>query len=99
MTRTKIIDEELNAVAAHLRERRPAILDAWRAAADADPQLTTSDSLPRSQFNDHIPDVLDVFERRLEAWPNDPQRLDTQQKRMQRRTVCSAGSRATDYAR
>jgi signal transduction histidine kinase len=81
MTRTRIIDEELNAVAAYLRERRPAILDAWRAAADADPQLTTSNSLPRSQFNDHIPDVLDVFERRLEAWPNDPQPLDTQQKK------------------
>jgi hypothetical protein len=41
MDRTQIIDEELNAVAAHLRERREAILDAWRAAADADPQLTT----------------------------------------------------------
>ena len=81
MTRTQIIDEELNAVAAYLRERRPAILDAWRAAADADPQLTTSNSLPRSQFNDHIPDVLDSFERRLQAWPTEPQRLDAQQKR------------------
>ena len=77
----KDIDEELNAVAAHLRERRPAILDAWRVAADLDPQLTTSNSLPRSQFNDHIPDVLDVFERRLQAWPEDPQRLDAEQKK------------------
>ena len=81
MTRTQIIDEELNAVAAYLRERRPAILEAWRAAANADPQLTTSNSLPRSQFNDHIPDVLDNFERRLQAWPDEPQRLDAQQKR------------------
>jgi signal transduction histidine kinase len=81
MARTQIIDEELNAVAAYLRERRPAILDAWRAAAEADPQLTTSNSLPRSQFNDHIPDVLDNFERRLQAWPAHPQRLEAQQKR------------------
>jgi signal transduction histidine kinase len=81
MTRTQIIDEELNAVAAYLRERRPAILDAWRAAANADPQLTTSNSLPRSQFNDHIPDVLDNVERRLQAWPAEPQRLDAQQKK------------------
>ncbi|HKO69152.1 MAG TPA: HAMP domain-containing sensor histidine kinase [Burkholderiaceae bacterium] len=81
MARTQIIDEELNAVAAYLRERRPAILDAWRAAADADPQLTTSDSLPRTQFNDHIPDVLDNFERRLQAWPAEPQRLEAQQKK------------------
>lgn len=29
MARTKIIDEELNAVAAHLREQRESILDAW----------------------------------------------------------------------
>ena len=81
MSRTKIIDEQLNAVAAYLRERRPAILDAWRAAADADPQLTTSNSLPRSQFNDHIPDVLDVLERRLQAWPDDPKRLDAEQQK------------------
>ena len=80
MVRTSIIDEELNGVAAHLRERRPAILQAWRAAADADPQLTTVNSLPQSQFNDHIPQVLDVFERRLQAWPQDPRALDEQQK-------------------
>ena len=80
MARTQIIDEELNAVATHLRERREAILEAWRAAADADPQLTTVNSLPRSQFNDHIPDVLDLLERKLQAWPQEPQRLDQEQK-------------------
>ncbi len=80
MVRTPIIDEELNGVAAYLRERRQAILQAWRAAADADPQLTTVNSLPQSQFNDHIPDVLDVFERRLQAWPLDPPALDEEQK-------------------
>ncbi|HVE90332.1 MAG TPA: HAMP domain-containing sensor histidine kinase [Burkholderiaceae bacterium] len=80
MVRTSIIDEELNGVAAHLRARRPAILQAWRAAADADPQLTTANSLPQSQFNDHIPQVLDVFERRLQVWPQDPQLLDEEQK-------------------
>lgn len=81
MARTKIIDEELNAVAAHLRERRQAILDAWRAAANADPLLTTANSLPRSQFNDHVPDVLDVLERRLEAWPGDSRPLTAEQKK------------------
>ena len=80
MVRTSNIDEELNGVAAHLRERRPAILQAWRASADADPQLTTANSLPQSQFNDHIPQVLDVFERRLQAWPQDPKSLDEEQK-------------------
>lgn len=79
MARTQIIDEELNAVAAHLRGRRQAILHAWRAAADADPQLTAANSLPQSQFNDHIPDVLDVFERKLQAWPEDPPPLEQKQ--------------------
>ena len=79
MARTQIIDEELDAVAAHLRERRQAILHAWRAAADADPQLTAANSLPQSQFNDHIPDVLDVFERKLQAWPEDPPPLEQKQ--------------------
>jgi signal transduction histidine kinase len=76
MARTQIIDEELNAVATHLHVRREAILEAWRVAADADPQLTTSNALPRSQFNDHIPDVLDVLERKLQAWPQQPEHLD-----------------------
>ncbi|MEO8186857.1 MAG: histidine kinase, partial [Burkholderiaceae bacterium] len=80
MTRTKTIDEELNAVAAHLLERRPAILDAWRAAAHADLLLATANSLPRSQFNDHIPSVLDLLERKLKAWPDDPQPLELKQK-------------------
>ncbi len=80
MNRTQIIDEELNAVAAHLRVRREAILEAWRASANADPQLTTANALPRSQFNDHIPDVLDLLERKLEAWPQEPQRLEQERR-------------------
>lgn len=76
MPRTRTIDEQLNSLATCLRERRDAILAAWRAAADADPQLTTADSLPQSQFNDHIPDVLEGFERSLQAWPHDPQNLE-----------------------
>ena len=81
MDHKTIIDEALNAVAAHLRSRRPAILDAWRAAAEADPQLTTANALPRSQFNDHIPDVLDVLEAKFQVWPREPQPLEAEQKK------------------
>ena len=80
MARTHIIDEQLNLLATCLRERREAILAAWRAAADADPQLTTANSLPQSQFNDHIPDVLEAFERRLLMWPQDSPNLEREQK-------------------
>jgi signal transduction histidine kinase len=58
---------ELAALATHLRARRRAILEAWRRAAQCDPTLTAIPVLSRSQFNDHIPEVLDAFERRLSA--------------------------------
>jgi signal transduction histidine kinase len=57
----------LAALAAHLRAQREAILAAWRRAVDADPQLTTASTLSKSQFVDHMPEVLDTFERHLSA--------------------------------
>ncbi|MGH6612023.1 MAG: sensor histidine kinase [Burkholderiaceae bacterium] len=80
MPRTQIIDEQLNSLAACLRARREAILTAWREAADDDPLLTTADSLPTSQFNDHIPDVLETFERKLQAWPQEPPQLEKERE-------------------
>jgi two-component sensor histidine kinase len=59
------VDEQLSALAEHLAARRDAILRAWRKAVDHDPEMTTGASLPRTQLNDHIPDVLDAFGRRL----------------------------------
>lgn len=57
---------ELAALAVHLAKRREAIVDAWRRAVMRDPELTTADSLPRVQLNDHIPSLLQAFERRLD---------------------------------
>jgi signal transduction histidine kinase len=59
--------EPLAALAAHLSKQRDAILQAWREAVDEDPELTTASSVSRAQFNDHIPKVLDAFERQLSA--------------------------------
>jgi signal transduction histidine kinase len=61
--------EQFCALSDHLAKRRKAILKAWRTAAAADPEQTTSDSLTRGQFNDHIPEVLDAFERKLRSRP------------------------------
>jgi len=69
MDRTRKTDEQLALLAAHLHARRAIILEAWRAAVAADPELTAPASLPRSQFNDHVPELLDAFERRLHVWP------------------------------
>jgi signal transduction histidine kinase len=60
------LNEALAALAAHLAERREAVLYAWRRAVKQDPALSTADSLPRAQLNDHIPSLLQAFERRLD---------------------------------
>jgi len=60
-------NDQLAAIAAALATRRDAILQHWREAAAADPELTTASALSRGQFHDHIPEVLDAFERRLRA--------------------------------
>ena len=54
-------------LAAHLALRRESVLSAWRRAVDADPELTTASLITRAQFVDHIPAVLDAFERRLSS--------------------------------
>lgn len=66
---TEKTTEQLVALSAYLASRRGAILEAWHGAADADPAQTTVSFLTRSQFNDHIPQLLDAFERKLRARP------------------------------
>lgn len=56
---------EHQALGAHLKRRRGAILQAWRAAVASDPTLTTGAVLPRAQLHDHIPALLVDFERKL----------------------------------
>jgi signal transduction histidine kinase len=58
---------QLAALADHFARRRDAILDAWRLAIDIDPELNSAAKSTRSQFVDHIPEVLDAFEERLRA--------------------------------
>lgn len=59
--------EQLTDLAHYLNARRAVILRAWRAAVSGDPALTAASALSRTQFYDHIPEVLDGFERRLSA--------------------------------
>jgi signal transduction histidine kinase len=58
---------ELAALASHLHARRSDILAAWSRLARLDPEITTSQTLSRVQFYDHIPGMLDSLERRLRA--------------------------------
>jgi signal transduction histidine kinase len=67
MSESVHIKAELSALAAYLAARREQILRTWLRAVELDPQLTTPSSISRAQFNDHIPQVLDAFEHRLQA--------------------------------
>ena len=53
----------------HFRARIPALLEAWRTAIAADPNLTTGDSLPRGQLFDHLPPWLDALAQSLATTP------------------------------
>ncbi|MEO7412212.1 MAG: sensor histidine kinase [Opitutaceae bacterium] len=66
---TEKTNEQLALLSLHLAKRREVILESWRHAAGADPAQTTVSFLTRSQFNDHIPQLLDAFERKLRARP------------------------------
>jgi len=61
------IKSELTALSQYLAARRNDVLRSWQHSVAMDPELTTSSSLSRAQFNDHIPQVLDSFEHRLQA--------------------------------
>lgn len=58
---------QLQALSSHLREHRGELLERWREAVRADPELTTNASLSRPALDDHIPKVLQDFEHRLRA--------------------------------
>lgn len=59
--------EQLVALAFHLAQRREALIGTWRDKVSADPTMTTGTSLPKGQLHDHLPALLQDFERRLAA--------------------------------
>ena len=67
MTEPTSIKSELSRLAEHLAARRDQILRSWLRAIELDPELTTPSGITRTQFNDHIPQVLDAFGHRLQA--------------------------------
>jgi hypothetical protein len=94
------MDEQITALASHLTAQRDSILRAWRKAVDRDRSLTTGASLPRTQLNDHIPDLLDAFERKLRGVAGgELTESRGQHKEKLPRTACSAGSRAMTCGR
>ena len=64
-------DEQLKELADHLTERRSLIVTGWRERVEADAEITAASALPRNQFNDHIPALLDALVRRLHVSPRE----------------------------
>ena len=61
------VQNQLHALSRYLGRRRLELLRLWREAIRGDPELTSSSSLSRSVMEDHVPNILDDFERRLRA--------------------------------
>jgi signal transduction histidine kinase len=53
--------EQLRHLAQYLTQRRPLILRAWHQSVNSDPELATASSISRTQFYDHIPQLVDAF--------------------------------------
>lgn len=60
-------EDQLPGLADYLQAARARILQCWQDAVARDPELTTASTISRTQFNDHIPQVLEAFEHRLRA--------------------------------
>jgi signal transduction histidine kinase len=60
------------ALAALFRAAVPPLLAEWRALVTSNPQLPTSDALPRSALDDHVPNWLESFAQVLGAVPGEP---------------------------
>lgn len=74
-------DKQLDELATYLRGERDRILRTWLDSVGHDPELVTVSKIPHAQFNDHIPQVLDAYERRLRA--QDPR--EKRQARLEQR--------------
>lgn len=80
MNRKQQSDDQLVALATYFTSRRSAILNAWRSSVANDRELTAPTSLPSTQFNDHIPNLLEAFEKRLREWPRSENTNSEQQR-------------------
>ncbi len=65
------IKSQLQQLAAYLSQQREALLDDWRARVQQDGKTQDISRWTRSQFQDHIPQVLDALNQMLEQW-HDP---------------------------
>lgn len=62
--------QQAQALADYLLAQRETILTAWASAVNDDPTLANTSHLTRAQFRDHIPEILDYFDKQLRQLPD-----------------------------
>lgn len=69
---------ESASLADHISRQSEDILTHWRASVERDDDLTAAARLPRVEFDDHVPELLDRLSDRLRGTPVDPDRVARQ---------------------
>ncbi|UFH53686.1 HAMP domain-containing sensor histidine kinase [Spirosoma sp. KNUC1025] len=69
MENTQTLKSPLTAVATYLLFKREVILNGWHTRVRQDPTLLTVASLTREEFNDQVPVILDILDKRLRQQP------------------------------
>lgn len=67
----KALRAQLRALAQSLEAHHEDVLSSWRTAVEADVQLEHSPQWSRAKLQDHIPQSLELFSRKLREWPSD----------------------------
>ena len=67
ITFSKPDEESIQKLVVHLYDRRQPMLDNWRKACEDDISLNQTSDLSSLQFNNQVPDMLDILGKRLEG--------------------------------
>jgi signal transduction histidine kinase len=81
---TPAVREQLSALGQMLGSQRQQVLDAWRSRAERDPLLASSSRWSRRQFEDHVPEIVDVLCAKLGEWPVDTREADREHETAER---------------
>ena len=64
------VQQQLEQMAGVIDARRAEVTAAWRRKVSADVLLASSPAWSRLQFEDHIPDVIEVLSLKMRSWPD-----------------------------
>jgi signal transduction histidine kinase len=78
---TEQTHRQLELLSDYLATRHEAILLASRSAEEEDPEQSTVHALTRAQFSDHIPQILQAFEKKLRSRPGERRTVEADEQK------------------